>query len=335
MNFSSKLSILHRYGTPRKIKNILLTKFSKYLKLTKVLGYPTTLMLEPTNFCNLNCPLCPTGAGLIKRKKEALSIKKAKIILDKVGKEIFHLRLWNWGEPFLNRDLFEIVKYAKKCGIYTNTSTNAYFLNRDVAEEIVSSGLDQLIISLDGASEKTYNKYRKRGSFKKVLDAIKEIKEQKIKQKSNLPEIKLQFIVMKHNEHEINKMIKLSKEIGVDVLFFKSVGIMDNDVKEKINKYLPQNKEFVRNSFNKIENKCDFLWEEITINVDGSVVPCCRDSNNKYVLGNIFNQPLNKIWNNENFISLRKAILKDKNLISICKNCSGTKKELKIREIRF
>jgi len=335
MDFKTKQEIIFKYGTFRRIKNFFLTKISKRLKLSKNLGNPLTLMLEPNNFCNLKCPLCPTGQGLIKRKKQSLSFEKAKKILDQLGKEIVHLRLWNWGEPLLVKDLFKIIKYAKKYKIFVNTSTNAYFLTKQNAKKIVESGLDELIISLDGASEKTYKKYRKKGSFKKVLEAIKEIKKQKEIQRKKYPKIKLQFIIMKHNEDEIDKIIKIAKEIGVDTLFFKSIGVMDTDVKEDVKKYLPTKKEFIRESFDKIENKCDYLWEEITINVDGSVVPCCRDSNNKYVFGNIFKENFKVIWNNKKFQDFRKRLLKDKKSIPICKFCSGNKKELKIREINF
>lgn len=335
MDLNTKVGVAIRYGNYKKIKNFLLTKFSKFIKISNVLGNPTTLMLEPINYCNLKCPLCPTGQGLIKRKKESLSFEKAKPILDKIAQEIIHLRLWNWGEPFLCKDFFKIVKYAKKYKVFVNTSTNASFLNKKIAKEIVDSGLDELIISLDGASEETYNKYRKKGSFKKVLDSIKEINNQKKIQNKKFPKIKMQFIIMKHNQHEIKKMIEIAKKVGVDVLFFKSVGMMDLEVKEDVKKYLPTNKKFIRKSFEKIENKCDYLWEEITINVDGSVVPCCRDSNNKYIFGNIFEEDFKQIWNNQKYRDFRKKILKNKKQVPICRFCSGTKKELKIKEINF
>ena len=335
MNFRDKIYIAIKYGNLRRFKNFILTKLSKRLKLRKVLGYPTTLMLEPDNFCNLKCPLCPTGQGLIKRKKETLNFEKAKIILDSISPEIFHLRLWNWGEPLLNKDLFKIINYAKKFNLFVNTSTNAFFLTEENAKKIVRSGLDELIISLDGASEETYNKYRKEGSFKQVINSIKEINKQKLIQKRKFPKIKLQFIIMKHNQHEINKIINIAKEIGVNKLFFKSVGVMDKEVKEDINKFLPTDKKFIRESFEKIENKCDYLWEEITINVDGSVVPCCRDSNNKFVFGNIFKENLDSIWNNSKYKNFRGQILKNKKKIPLCQFCSGNKKELSIKEITF
>lgn len=335
MDLKSKIKIASQYGDARRIKNFLLSKISKKIKSPKSLGNPITLMLEPTNFCNLKCPLCPTGQGLIKRKKESLTFEKAKKILDRMAPEIIHLRLWNWGEPFLCKDIFKIIKYAKKYKIFVNTSTNASFLNKKIANQIVDSELDELIISLDGASEKTYNKYRKSGSFKKVLEAIKEIEKHKKIHDSEFPKIKLQFIIMKHNQHEMKKIIKIAKELEVNTLFFKSVGIMDLKVKEDIKKYLPSNKKFLRQSFERIENKCDYLWEEMTINVDGSVVPCCRDSNNKYVFGNIFKEDFQEIWNNKKYQDFRKKIIKNKKQIPICRFCSGTKKELGIKEIKF
>jgi radical SAM protein with 4Fe4S-binding SPASM domain len=216
-----------------------------------------------------------------------------------------------------------------------NTSTNAFFLNKENAKKIVDSGLDELIISLDGASEETYNQYRKKGSFQNVLNSIKEINHQKKIQNKKYPLIKLQFIVMKHNEHEIKQIIQIAKTIGADKLFFKSVGIMDTDISKDISKYLPIQKRFIRKSFEKIANKCDYLWEEITINVDGSVVPCCRDSNNQYVFGNIFKEDFGSIWNNKKIQDFRGKILKDKKMINICKFCSGTKKELSIKEIKL
>ena len=341
MDFVTKTIYFFKYILlrPKRLKNLFLVKFSKLIKSPLVRGMPLTLMLEPTNYCNLNCPLCPTGTGLLKRKKENLSFLKFKKIIDELGPEIIHLRLWNWGEPLLNPEFYKMVEYAKKFKIFVNTSTNSFFLTKENAKKIVDSGLDELIVSLDGASEKTYRKYRKAGSFAKVIGAIKTLVEEKEKQETNLPRIKLQFIIMRHNEHEIKKILKIAKDLGVDELFFKTVGVMDINVKEDIKKYLPLNAEYSRylesGELKMQRNMCDYLWSEATINVDGSVVPCCRDAQNKYVLGNIFKQKFREIWNNKKYIEFRKQVLNNKNKILLCKGCSGTKKELKIAEIKF
>lgn len=327
---------------PQRLWNLLLVKISKAFRFPTVLGMPITLMLEPTNVCNLKCPLCPTGADLLGRKKGMMKFNDFKKIVDELGPYLIHLRLWNWGEPLINKDIYRMIKYAKKFDIFVNTSTNSFFLTEKNVGKLVRSGLDELIISLDGASEETYRKYRKKGSFSKVLDAMKKLVLEKRKLRSKTPVIKMQFIVMKHNEHEVEKAIKLAKDIGVDEIFFKTVGMMDTAVYEPIEKYLPENKSFRRYKVEegkiksgKINNFCDYVWDETTINVDGSVVPCCRDAHNSYVFGNVFEQPFKSIWNNNKYIDFRKQVLRDKTKIGLCKYCTGTKKEFKVKEIRF
>jgi radical SAM protein with 4Fe4S-binding SPASM domain len=298
-------------------------------------------MIEPTNYCNLKCPLCPAGQGLIKRKRENMSFSDFKKILDKMGDQIIHLRLWNWGEPLLNKELPKMIRYAKSKKIFVNTSVNGFFLDNRIIEELVRSGLDQLIVSLDGASEKTYNKYRKNGNFNKVISALKKASELKKRLNINHPEIKVHFIIMKHNEHEVKNMVKLARRIGVDTLYFKTVGVMHPSFKKVIKKYMPENPEFRRYASLDIKplklagKVCKYLWKEITVNVDGSVVTCCRDAYGKYVFGNLKNENLDKIWNNQKMINFRKQILKNKNDIDVCKFCSGSDKEFCISEIHF
>ncbi len=345
MDLSTKGRYFLRYVAlkPNRLWNLALVKISKLLRIPKVLGMPITLMIEPTNICNLKCPLCPTGAGLLGRKNGVMKFDDFKGVIDEMGPCLIHLRLWNWGEPLLNEDIYRMISYAKRYDIFVNTSTNSFFLTRENAAKIVESGLDEIIISLDGASEETYSKYRKKGNFARVIEAMKSLVEEKRKRGSKTPTIKLQFIIMRHNEHEVGRVRELAKEIGVDVLFFKTVGIMDISVYEDIKDYLPLNPAYRRyeikrgrvESKQNVRNFCDYLWDETTINVDGSVVPCCRDSHNSYIFGNAFNEPFRRIWNNKRYIEFRKQILKRKSEISLCAKCAGSKKEFKIEEVNF
>lgn len=341
MPIRQKIKTFFKYGItpPSRAVNFFLIYLSKYFRLTKVLGKPITAMIEPVNYCNLKCPLCPTGAGLIKRKKEAMSFEDFKKIVDNLGSSVIHLRLWNWGEPLLNKDLPKMIRYAKSKRMFVNTSTNSYFLDEKVMKELIESGLDQLIVSLDGASEKTYNKYRKNGDFKKVVRSLKKAAELKEEIGTKYPEIKLQFIVMNHNEHEIEEIVKLAKEVRADTLFLKTVGVMDPNLKG-IEKYLPKNKKFRRQMLKEnsglvpLSGKvCNLLWEEVTINADGSVIPCCMDAHGKYPFGNIKKQKLSEIWNSSKIVDFRKQVLRKKDSIDICRGCSGSNKELSIMEI--
>ncbi|MBS3075832.1 SPASM domain-containing protein [Candidatus Pacearchaeota archaeon] len=337
MKLKRKINYFLKYVLFRKKRlfNLILIEVSKKLKLTRVLGYPPTLMIEPTNICNLKCPLCPTGAGLIKRKKGFMTLQDFKKIIDEMQDYIIHLRLWNWGEPLLNPEIFDMISYAEQKKIFVNLSTNSNFLDKDTSKKLIDSGLDELIISLDGASEETYCKYRKGGDFKKIIDSLKFLIEEKKQLNKKTPYIKLQFIIMKHNQHEIERIKKLAGELGIDQLVFKTVGVMDYFSKEDIKKYLPDKEEHSRYAFKgnelvlkrKIKNWCDFLWEEMIINWDGEVVPCCFDMNNLHVLGNAFKQGVKKIWNNKEYIDFRKKILQNKKEIILCKGCPGTNKE--------
>ena len=343
MKFEDKVKYFFKYVfiSPRRFLNLFLVKLSKFLRLKRNFGLPLTIMVEPASFCNVKCPLCPTGLGLIKRKP-LMSMENFKKIIDELGETTIHLRLWNWGEPLLNPEFYEMIRYAKKRKIFVNTSTNSFFLNDANAKKIVDSGIDEIIISLDGASEETYKRYRKKGSFKKVIAAIRTLVNEKREKKSKCPTIRIQFVVMNHNEHEIKKMYDLANSLGVDVLFFKSVGTMDIDVKEDIKKYLPSNK-FSRYEINqgqlkrkqRVNNKCNIIWEEMVVNTDGSVVPCCNDAHNRYSFGNAFKEPIKKIWNNQRYVSFRKQILKNKKMIPICKNCPGNNKGTGISEIKI
>jgi radical SAM protein with 4Fe4S-binding SPASM domain len=344
MNIASKAAYFFRYVAfkPSRLLNLIIVRISKALRFPRVLGMPITLMLEPTDICNLKCPLCPTGAGLLGRKKAIMKFDDFKGIIDELGPYIIHLRLWNWGEPLINKEIYKMIEYAKKFDIFVNTSTNSFFLTEENASKLVKSGLDELIVSLDGASEETYKRYRKQGSFSKAISAMKKLVLEKRRLRSKTPIIKMQFIVMRHNEHEVEKAINLARSIGVDEIFFKTVGMMDTSVYEPIEQYLPLNPKFRRYNLKEgkakarqVTNFCEYLWDETTINVDGSVVPCCRDSHNSYVFGNIFREKFRDIWNNEKYVSFRKQVLKDKQKIGLCENCPGNKKEFKIMEIRF
>jgi radical SAM protein with 4Fe4S-binding SPASM domain len=155
----------------------------------------------------------------------------------------------------------------------------------------------------------------------------------KLKQKT--PYIKLQFIIMRHNENEIEKISQLAKQLEVDELVFKTVGIMDYFSKEDIKKYIPTNNNYSRysidssNVLSKTQSKtgCDFIWNELVVNWDGGVVPCCFDMNNRHVFGNVFDNPVKSVWDSSKYTQFRRNILKNKALIPLCKNCPGTNKE--------
>lgn len=287
-------------------------------------GSPPIIMIEPTNICNLKCPLCPSGNGTLKRSKGYMDFTVFKKVIDDIHKTAFMVVLWNQGEPYLNKDFHKMVRYSSDKGLFTLVSTNG---NIDFeAEDIVNSGLDSMIISLDGTTQESYNKYRVNGDLAKVLDNVRKIVTTRKKLKRKNPLLRWQFLVMKHNEAELDEIKKMSVEIGVDILELKSIQIYSKD---DIMNFLPQNPKYRRykvkgNDFELkfgIKNRCRRIWTNAVVNWNGDVAICCFDKDGDFQIGNVKEEKLVKIWKNKNILKVRNQILQDRKQIPICRNC--------------
>ena len=137
-------------------------------KKDKIIGYPSHIFLDVTNICTLKCPLCPTGLGVQGRKKGHMSFSQFKKIIDEIGKYLISIDLFNWGEPLLNKDVYRMIEYAHQRKILTAISTNFQHFSEGGAEEMISSRLDNRILSIDGASQESYEKYRIGGNFQQL-----------------------------------------------------------------------------------------------------------------------------------------------------------------------
>jgi len=329
--------MIFKYMTVKRLLNLFKSYTSYYLsivlKIPIVWGYPPILMIEPTNICNLKCPLCPSGTGQLKRPKGYMTLDTFKKTIKEVSPYTFMLIMWNQGEPFLNKDFIEMCKIAKQHNMLLLVSTNANLLPS--AKEIVAAKIDRLIVSADGASQETYNKYRRNGELSIVVENIDAIIKEKNIAKSKLPKVIWQFIVMKHNEHELEKIKNITDKIGVDQLQLKTVQIYE---KEDINKFLPNNPKYRRykvrgNNFELkygIKNRCRRIWTQPVINWDGELAVCCFDKDNDFKIGNINEHLFKELWKNKSFYNFRAQILKDRAKIEMCKNC-GEGISLKIK----
>lgn len=247
-------------------------------------------------------------------------------------KHLFSLTFYFQGEPFLNPDFLKMVAFANQHGIYTITSTNAHYLNEETALATVNSKLDELIISVDGSHQESYSKYRVGGEFDKVIEGTKHILKQKKELKSHFPHVVWQFIVFKHNESEIEDIKRLGKKLGVNEVRIKTAQIYDYEHGED---WIPENPKYSRyektktGAFkikNKLLNQCWRMWQGCVITWDGKVVPCCFDKDAKYRLGELKNQSFASVWHSKEYNHFRQSILKGRNQIDICTNCTeGTK----------
>jgi len=248
--------------------------------------------------------------------------------IDELSNHLLYLTFYFQGEPYLNTKFLDMVRYAKQKNIYTATSTNAHYLTDDVAKRTIESGLDRLIISIDGTTQETYQSYRVGGHLYKVIEGAKNMVKWKKELKAKTPYIIFQFLVVKPNEHQIDDLKKIAKEIGVDEVILKTAQVYDY---KNGNPLIPENEQYSRykknndgtySIKNNLENSCWKLWHSCVITWDGKVVPCCFDKDAQHQLGNLQTHSFSQIWNNDLYKNFRTQLVKGRKEIDICKNCS-------------
>lgn len=295
-------------------------------------GMPFSISVEPTTSCNLRCPECPSGLRSFSRPTGMLTLDTYQQIVDELADYLIYLILYFQGEPYLNRQLFDFIRYASERRVYTAISTNAHYLTPTNARKTVESGLSRLIISIDGTTQETYQNYRIGGKLEKVLEGTRNLIEAKKELKSQTPYTIFQFLVVKPNEHQINEVNALAKEYGVDYVAFKSAQVYDY---ENGNPLIPLNERYSRYKKqadgtytikNKLLNHCWKMWHSCVFTWDGKVVPCCFDKDAEHQMGSIQDVSFKEIWHSDEYNHFRRSILKGRNQIDICTNCTeGTK----------
>lgn len=306
--------------------------YSRLINKPIQMGLPFFISIEPTTSCNLRCPQCPSGLREFTRPTGMLQNQLFEKIILQTKKHLHSLTFYFQGEPYLNPDFLKMVSFASNNNIFTITSTNAHYLTEENAKQTILSKLDKLIISVDGITQEVYEKYRIGGDYDKVIAGTKEILKQKKLLNSSSPHVVWQFVVFKTNEHQIEAVKKLGKELGVDEVKIKTAQIYDF---ENGHDLIPDQEEYARykkgdsGKFelkNKLLNQCWRMWQGCVITWDGKIVPCCFDKDAKYKLGNLEKDTFESIWFSESYNNFRRSILKSRNQIDICTNCTeGTK----------
>lgn len=292
-------------------------------------GYPISISFEPTTSCNLRCPECPSGLREFTRPTGMLQQDFFRQTIDDIHRELLYLVFYFQGEPYLNPHFLDMVQYAHQKGIYTATSTNAHYLTDEKARKTVESGLDRLIISIDGTTQEVYANYRVGGKLDKVLEGARNIVKWKKALNSKTPFVFFQFLVVKPNEHQLDEVKQLAAEIGVDQVRFKTAQVYDYE--NDPNGLIPTHEKYSRYKRKKdgsmqvksgLQNRCWRLWSGNVITWDGLVVPCCFDKDAMHQLGNMKTQSFKAIWQNDNYRQFRKELMTSRKNIDICSNCS-------------
>ncbi len=285
----------------KKLKNFLIANYEYKFKKIRLRSLPYLALIDPTNACNLKCPKCPNR--LNRRKISVMSFEAFKKVIDEISDYLFSVGVFYMGEPFLNKDTFRMIKYAESKNIQTHLNSNMTLINEKNVDDLINSGLKYITMSIDGASQETYSKYRRGGDFNKLIKNIKLIIQKKKEHKTDFPFLEWKFIIFKHNEHEIKKAEKMAKDIGVD--FFSFVSSSD---------YF---------SWYEIKS-CYWLYKWLIVNADGGVSCCCSPSKKKDDFGNVFEGNIKNVWNNQYFVSARRVLNKRRDAQTnsvVCKEC--------------
>lgn len=252
-------------------------------------------------------------------------------LLDQVSPSLYYLNLYFQGEPFLHPQFTEMVKYAKSKNINVSTSTNGHFLTPEDVQKTIESGLDRLIVSLDGTDAATYKQYRAGGDFEEVTAGIREIVRQKKSTGSENPKIILQFLILKSNQHQLFEIRKLGKDLGVDKVELKTAQFIDfaqgnplmpDSRYSRYYKIKPADGRSLYKIRNRMPDHCFRMWSSAVITWDGMVVPCCFDKDAQHIMGNLKTHTFNEIWKNRGYKEFRKKILNSRKSIDICTNCT-------------
>jgi MoaA/NifB/PqqE/SkfB family radical SAM enzyme len=345
------LRALARYWTPRRLVNLAVVESERLLGRDELKGRPYILIIDPLNTCNLKCPLCPTGTGNLPMKPGKMVGADFERFVDSIAPHTLKAMLYNWGEPFLHKEILDMIGACHKRRIATAISSNLNILPKAGAEGIVRSGLDDLIVSCDGISEETYKIYRKGGTLANVSENLRAIVAAKKALGSRTPNIEFQFLVFAPNEHEVPLVEEFGKSLGANEVRI-TFPYVDNETPDDI--HYADNPELRKDKYRKPAPatpvakppspftpdadldaaarhnpppiSCFWPWRSMVVNWNGDVDPCCYQ-NYHDSFGNVLKQPFNEVWNGPAYRYARRWITgkatNDAPMKIVCRGCGG------------
>lgn len=314
-----------KHATPRRWENLAVAQAHYYLGTDVVHGLPPLMYIDPINYCNLHCPLCPTGRGVLGRKRGKMPFSLFQRLVDEIAGRVYFLNLYNWGEPLLHPQIFDMVEYATSKGLSVRISSNLNRLTPEQAKLMVESGLEELLVDLDGATQETYEKYRIGGNLASVVNNIRSIVSAKKKLNTPYPLITARVLLNNYNWSEIQQIRTLAWDLGVDRFWVAPIYV-DMSRPDDIEKWIGKDRRVRESNPTDRPRKCDQLWRNLTVSWDGGVFPCCWFHQEEYDFGNVLNDgSLLEIWNNTRFIQSRRFITGKTDLPpdTMCGQCRG------------
>ena len=266
--------------------------------------------------------MCPTGVGAVHREKGFMSNDTFIRIMNDLKGHQLGLRFIRWGEPTLHPDFVNLIKVAKENGHLCHLNTNGTFLTDSLIKQILASGLDSIKFSFQGIDKKSYEEMRQGADFDKFIENIKQM-----------------FALRMENGIYMHIATTVTYETNVQVDAFKNamsamcdlvtvgrtkldhIDIQPTRLTEEQKKVFSQLKK-KQSLVKKRLLHCPEVFGKLSVDWDGQVSACCQDYDRKMIVGNIHNNTLLEIFNNEKILKYRELLLERKfHKISLCNEC--------------
>jgi len=303
------------------------------LRTDRAWNKPTNAIFEMSSRCILKCPLCNTG-GLSDRfphvRRGDMSFETFRAGLDKLLPELGQVLLYNWGEPFLNKDLFRCIEYAHRHDVRTQMSSNMMLYTEGNGLKLLDSGLTKLIVSADGLTQESYGRYRKGGDLSKVVAAVENMVRLKRERGTGFPLIEMQFIVFRHNEREMDAYRRSWLTKGVDAVNFIRMSYMSKEGRKVADdmELAPVHPDYQpHHPYGKM-NRCSELYYHVSIDYNGDWYTCCFPSGDPaYRVGNIVRDDFWSVWNGTDYRYFRRLLRTRRTVCghreTMCHDCVG------------
>jgi MoaA/NifB/PqqE/SkfB family radical SAM enzyme len=331
------MRFLWERGLYRKLLNYVVTNV-QYRRLSTFLwSYPYQIFIDPSSRCTLQCPFCAVGTRSYPKPMKDMPLKAFKRLMSELGPYLLVAELFIKGEPLMNKDIYEMIACCKSYRVFTRVSSNMQFLSKELAEKMVLSGLDHLLASVDGATQASYEAYRKGGDLELALANMRHVVEAKKRLGRTNPIVEWKFIVFSHNEAELDLARRMAAEIGVDRLCFVPAFVGDAPLNAEQEKWLPRAPEhrMYGNSGANLEKTvgsqaiaetCNLPWMSLSVDPLSNVQTCCRCNEPQHDHGRV-KRAFWRVWNGKRFRDSRRYIREGRRVendpTNLCSTCTA------------
>ncbi len=289
-------------------------------------GMPLHMQFELANYCNLRCPVCPTGSKSLNRPPVAMDAELFERVMDQVGPYLLTASLWAWGEPLLHPRLKQILRAARKHDVATLLSTNGQNLNDErVLEALIEEPPAYLILALDGLTDQSNSAYRVGARLAPILEGVKKLAAMKRARGLTRPVLNMRFIVMKHNQHEVGLLDEFAARHGFELLTIRNIFFIESTSDACTNGALaPDAEEW--SAYGHFGGSDGFFCLEPfwfpSVFADGTLVLCEQDYNADLSLGRIGGDvSFRDLWHSPRAARLRQTIRDSRESVSFCRKC--------------